>query len=125
MGKAPFAICIENDARWGGTGFIICKNRETFDKEAAIRKLNVSLKDDIYKKSREWPYKNVPRRVIAEKYMSDSGISNCKVQSSQEELKDYKFFCFDGVVRALFIATERNTGDVKFDFLMIILIIWI
>jgi len=33
------------------------------------------------------------------------------------ELRDYKFFCFDGVVKAMFVATERNSGEeVKFDF---------
>ena len=34
------------------------------------------------------------------------------------DLNDYKFFCFDGEVKALFIATERNRKDteVKFDF---------
>ena len=58
---------------------------------------------------REWPYKNVKRRIIAEKYMEDSKTA---------ELRDYKFFCFDGVAKALFIATERQKAgeEVKFDF---------
>jgi hypothetical protein len=32
------------------------------------------------------------------------------------DLPDYKFFCFDGEVKALFIGTERGTGNVKFDY---------
>ena len=54
-------------------------------------------------------YKNVKRRIIAEKYMEDS---------KSKELRDYKFFCFDGEVKALFIATDRQKEgeDVKFDF---------
>ena len=58
---------------------------------------------------REWPYKDVKPRIIAEQYMEDT---------KTKELRDYKFFCFDGDVKALFIATERQiVGDeTKFDF---------
>ena len=55
---------------------------------------------------REWPYKNVQKRIIAEEY----------IESYDGDLADYKFFAFDGEVKALFIGTERGTGDVKFDF---------
>ena len=64
---------------------------------------------NYYYLGREWPYKNVKPRIIAEKYMEDSSTS---------ELRDYKFFCFDGVVKALFIASDRQckTEETKFDF---------
>lgn len=88
-------------------GLVICRDKDKLDKEAAIKKLSESLKRNYYIAGREWPYKNVPRRIIAEKYMEDVSVG---------ELPDYKFFCFDGVVKALFIGTERGTGDVKFDF---------
>lgn len=88
-------------------GLVICKDKATFDREAAIKKLNKSLKQDFYKAGREWPYKNVPHRIIAEEYMEDEF----------GELRDYKFFCFNGVVKALFIATERQSRDEPyFDF---------
>ena len=88
-------------------GLVICKDKAKLDKDAAIKKLKASLKRDYYKVAREWQYKNVPKRIIAEKYMEDKLFG---------ELPDYKFFCFDGVVKAMFIGTERGTGDVKFDF---------
>lgn len=88
-------------------GVIVCRDKSTFDEAAAIKKLNKTLKTDYFLVGREWPYKNVPRRVIAEKYMEDKSLA---------DLPDYKFFCFDGTVKALFIGTERGTGDVKFDF---------
>lgn len=90
----------------GNTGVVICKDKSTFDKEKAIEKLNRSLKQDIYKTLREWPYKNVPRRIIAEQF----------IEAENNDLPDYKFFCFDGEVKALFIGTERGTGNVKFDY---------
>lgn len=88
-------------------GLVICRDKEKLDIQSAMNKLRKSLKNNYYKAGREWPYKNVTRRIIAEKYMEDKSLG---------ELPDYKFFCFDGVVKALFIGTERGTGDVKFDY---------
>lgn len=90
----------------GNEGVVICKDKKTFDREKAIVKLNKSLRQDIYRKLREWPYKNVPRRIIAEKF----------IEGENGDLPDYKFFAFDGEVKALFIGTERGSGNVKFDF---------
>ena len=88
-------------------GLVICKDKTTFNKDIAIQKLSKCLKSNFYLAAREWPYKNVPRRIIAEEYKEDEF----------GELRDYKFFCFDGVVRALFIATERhNRKEPFFDF---------
>lgn len=89
---------------------VICSDKNHFDKKVAIKKLSKSLNNDYFWKSREWPYKNVPHRIIAEQYIAPAPDTN--------DLPDYKFFCFDGEVKALFIATERHKEgeDVKFDF---------
>lgn len=90
-------------------GVVICKDKLSIDKEAAIKKLTRGLKKNYFYPNREWPYKNVRPRVIAEEY---------KVDPHFQELRDYKFFCFNGEVKALFIATDRNKGDkaTRFDF---------
>ncbi len=89
-------------------GLAICRDKKTFDRDKAIQKLRKSLKFDYYKAGREWPYKNVSRRIIAEKFMEDEKTG---------ELRDYKFFCFDGDVKALFVATDRqNREEPYFDF---------
>lgn len=44
------------------------------------------LRQNIAWGGREWVYKDMPRRIIAEKYLEDAS----------GELKDYKFFCFNG-----------------------------
>ena len=88
-------------------GLVIVRDKKTFDKANARKKINKCLKRNWYYSAREWPYKNVKRRIIAEEYIEDS---------STGELADYKFFCFDGEVKALFVGTERGTGDVKFDY---------
>lgn len=91
-------------------GLVICRDKSKLDIQNAERILNVSLSRDYYMGNREWPYKNVPRRIIAEKYIEPRPDIN--------DLPDYKFFCFDGEVKALFIATDRQKEgeDVKFDF---------
>lgn len=89
-------------------GLVICKNKAMLDRNKAIAKLKKSLQNDFYMAAREWPYKNVPRRIIAEQYMEDE---------KTKELRDYKFFCFNGEPKALFIATDRqNREEPYFDF---------
>lgn len=90
-------------------GLIICKDKTKFNVTKAKKTLHKSLSRNFYYMGFEWPYKNVKPRIIAEEYMEDS---------KTKELRDYKFFCFNGEVKALFIATERQKEgeDVKFDF---------
>ena len=83
-------------------GLVICKDKSTFDKAAAKRKIEHCLRRKYYYIHREWPYKNVPPRIIAEKYMSD-GVS--------DELSDYKLMCFNGKVKATFVCDSRFSKD--------------
>lgn len=87
-------------------GLVICKDKSKLDMEKARKKISACLKNNYYWTGREWPYKKLVPRIIAEKYMVDE---------SGTELKDYKFFCFDGEPKCLFIATDRP-HDTKFDF---------
>lgn len=69
-------------------GIVICRDKSEFDFSKARKKINKCLKHNYFYGSREWAYKNVKPRIIAEPYILDeSGI----------ELKDYKIFCFNGV----------------------------
>lgn len=90
-------------------GLVICKDKSDLNVGEIKKKINKCLKHSYFWGDREWPYKNVRPRIIAEKYMEDSQTN---------ELRDYKFFCFNGTVKALFIATDRYKGEheTKFDF---------
>lgn len=79
-------------------GLAICKDKKNFDFEAAKKKINKSLKKNYYLSGREWPYKNVKPRIIAEKYMQ---------QENRQDLKDYKFFCFGGEVKCFKVDFDR------------------
>lgn len=90
-------------------GLVICKDKSKLDKEAAKKKINKSLKSNYYYIGREWPYKGVKPRILAEAYMEDTQVS---------ELRDYKFFCFNGEAKIMYLASERYKANdvVKFDF---------
>lgn len=89
----------------GGGGVVICKDKKIFDKNAAIDKLNESLSSDIYRGLREWPYKNVPKRIIAEKFMAPEKFP------APKDLPDYKFFCFNGEPKYCQVIRDRHTKE--------------
>jgi len=94
----------------GNTGVAICTDKSHFNLEEVKKKLQWSLKFDIYKYSGEWAYKGVTKKIIAEEYIEP--------RFGMNDLPDYKFFCVNGEVKALFVATERQnpSEEVKFDF---------
>lgn len=79
-------------------GVIVCKNKKKFDCKKAIEKLNRSLQRDYYMVHREWPYKDIKPRIIAEQYMEDV---------VDQELRDYKLMCFNGKVKCSFVCSDR------------------
>ena len=79
-------------------GLVICKDKSQLDKIAAKKKINKSLKRNYYYHGREWPYKDVKPRILAEKYMEDHSTS---------ELRDYKFFCFGGTAKCYKVDFDR------------------
>lgn len=76
----------------------ICRDKNCFDKKTAKEKMGRSLARNFYYYGREWPYKNVKPRIIAEKYMVDE---------SSKELRDYKFFCFGGICKCMKVDFDR------------------
>lgn len=86
---------------------VICKEKSKFNVNEAKCKLNKKIKRNLYWWNREWVYKNLKPRVIAEKYLED------KVTG---ELRDYKFFCFNGKCKGLFIATNRQNNSIPLSF---------
>lgn len=86
----------------GGEGVILC-DKSCLDVESIKRKLHKSLKRNIYKSLREWPYKDIKPRIMAEAFIQPSG-------DNADRLKDYKFFCFNGVPK---FCQVKNHSDGK------------
>lgn len=95
-------------------GIVICKDKDNFDVNISKNKIENSLKQNFFYWGREWPYKNVKPRIIAEEYMVDE---------SETELKDYKVFCFHGEPRLIdvdfnrYIKHMRNLYTVDWEYI--------
>ncbi len=81
-----------------GEGMCICKDKSKLDIVKVKAKLRKSLKRNYYFGGREWPYKDVPRKIIAEKYMGGN-------------LDDYKLLCFNGKPQIVEIHKNRFTDN--------------
>lgn len=81
-------------------GIIICKDKSKLDIKKAKNKINRSLKTNYYYAGREWPYKNVKPRIIIEKYMTNNDGT---------EIKDYKFFTFNGEPKLMYVSEGSHT----------------
>lgn len=87
-------------------GVIICRDKETFDILKAQTTINKALKDNFYFIGREWPYKDVPRKIIAEKYLFESSCVN-------SSFSDYRIYCFAGKAKLIYTyqAMESVCGE--------------
>lgn len=84
---------------------LVCADRRTFDRELACRRLAEACRHRYWIRDREWAYKGVRPRIIAEAYIG-------------ENIRDYKFFCFNGEPKLMFVASDRGSDveETKFDF---------
>lgn len=78
---------------------VVCKDKSQFDVQDALKKLKRGDGRNGYWYGREWPYKNVEPKIIAEKYLADD--------ASSDSLTDYKFHCFNGCVKLILVCCNR------------------
>ncbi len=81
---------------------MVCKDKSHFDWEKAKKSFEPRLHTNFYWAAREWPYKNVPPRVMAEKYMEDNIV---------HDLRDYKIHCFNGKPLYIQVIGNRNLSE--------------
>ena len=82
-------------------GLSICKDKSIWNKSVAKEKLEKSLKRNYYYAGREWPYKNVQPRILAEKFMSNHG----------KDLIDFKVHNFNGIPKVILVCAERFSDE--------------
>ena len=100
--QLPNKFVLKTNNGGGSSGVVICKNKNDLNIKDAITKLERSLKNNIYTSYREWPYKNIKPLIFAEQYMEDK---------NNEELTDYKFYCFNGNPTYCQVITNRKRGE--------------
>lgn len=86
-------------------GVTICRDKATFDIEGARIKLEKQLQRNFFWAGREWPYKNIPHRIIADQLLDDH---------SGRELRDYKFWCFNGEPKYMYITNKGKVIEENF-----------
>lgn len=104
--KLPLKFVIKCNHDSGG--LVICKNKEELDIAKAKEKINKSLNRNYYYINREWPYKNVSKKIIIENYLEDK---------DNEPLRDFKFFCFNGKPKFVYVSEgleNHETAKISF-----------
>lgn len=105
--QLPEKFVLKTTNGGGGKGVIICYDKSRLNKEWIRKTLRKAFKRDLYKRYREWPYKNIKKRILAEELLeTDDGRA----------LNDYKFYCFDGEPKFMLISSGRFEGKTCFDY---------
>jgi len=94
-------------------GVFICTDKERFDRERIVGKIERKMRKNYFPALREWVYKNIQPRVLADRFLADGNVA------ASVNL-DYKFWCFGGVPRYMYITIKdrevfENFYDMDFN----------
>lgn len=98
----PERFVLKTSHGGGGGGVVVCPDKNLFDKNNARKVINKSLRKDISRSYREKPYHDVPRCILAEKYLTN-GLD--------KDLPDYKFYCFNGEPHYCQVIRDRHSKE--------------
>ena len=99
--KLPQRFVLKTTTGSGGYDVCLCRDKSAFDIEAAKKKMANSLKNNTYWYGRERPYKNLKPRIMAEMLL----------ESSDDDLPDFKFYCFNGEPEYCQVIRDRRTRE--------------
>ena len=89
------------------SGAIVCRDKNSFDVDEARKKVDFVMKMNYFYACREWPYKNIPHRIIADVLLDDG---------SGHELNDYKFWCFNGKPTYMYCTVKSSREKIYENF---------
>ena len=89
-----FALKCNHGSGWN----LIVKNKKDIDWKEAKKKFDTWMNTNLAFQSGEFQYKDIPRKIIAEKYLDMSG-----------GVKDYRFFCFNGIPKQIWVDLYSGT----------------
>lgn len=122
LDKLPDQFVLKCNHDSGST--IVCTDKSTFDLGQAKEKLKKAMSMQYFYLSREWPYKNIPHRIIAEQYIEPElrYDENGKVIKDSEDIWTYKFICTNGIPRLMYVTVKNddvweNYYDMDYNFL--------
>ena len=91
---------------------VVCKDRNSLDLDNARKLLTDALNTDYYLVGREWPYKKINRRILAEEFLPATN----EPFYNHQGMTDFKFSCFNGCVNDVMVCLERESEETKFYF---------
>lgn len=106
--KLPNQFVLKTIHGGGGQAVILCKDKSNFDKTAAIAKLKKWMPYNAGYAYREKPYINAKAGIIAESLMVNHDDNGHEID---DDLTDYKFYCFNGEPLFCQIIRGRNTKE--------------
>lgn len=98
----PSQFVIKTSHGGGSCGVVVCQDKEKMESKIVKKTMAKAMKQDCYKYAREWPYKDVKKKILAEQFIQNK---------SGEELSDYKFFCFNGEPLYCQVIRDRNCTE--------------
>ena len=81
---------------------VVVRDKNSHDMKQSRQFLKKRLRRNLYRYAREWVYKDVKPRILAEKYMEEA---------AGDALIDYKFLCFNGTPKFCEVITDRWTDE--------------
>ncbi len=93
--------CVIKKTQGSGDNIILDKNAPDYSERAVVRYLNELVKLDYYKVGREYGYKGVRGKLQVQPFLQNPDGS---------PLIDYKFYCFDGVLRYYMVSYGEFNG---------------
>ena len=94
--KLPQSFVVKTNHSGGNMGVMIYRDKSKLNLPELRKIMDKSLHEDIYNVFREWPYKNIDKKILAEEYLG-------------ENLTDYKFYCFNGEVDSVLVCLDRQS----------------
>lgn len=83
----------------GSQNNLICKDKSKLDWEKSSKDIRDWLNLDYFSVTREWPYKDLPKRFVIEEYIEDYN----------KQTIDYKFWCFNGKPEYVQVIRNRSS----------------
>lgn len=105
--KLPNKFVLKTSHGGGNCGVYICKSKNDINLKELGSLFEKAMKQNIYLYNKEWAYKNVPHRILAEEFLKEEGL---------EDLHDYKVLCFNGQPKLIEYHAGRNSGNHTQDF---------
>ncbi len=107
-----------------GKGMCICEDKDKINFNRVKSEVKKGFAQDYYSVNREWSYKNINRKIFAEKYMESEDSNKLINGFSTQGLIDYKFYCFNGDPKFLYVGFANIKNGIKDDLLTYLSLDW-